>query len=87
MDLKTLASTDDLTPLQAALWHDARGDWRKAHELAQAESSADGSHVHGYLHRKEGDDGNAAYWYARAGVSFPTVSLEEEWEQLAATIS
>ncbi len=84
MDLKKLESPDNLTPLQAALWHDARGQWQRAHELAQAEASADGSHVHGYLHRKEGDDVNAGYWYDRAGVSFPTVNLDEEWEQLAA---
>lgn len=38
--------------------------------------------VHAYLHRKEGDDWNAEYWYGRAGVSRPSVSLDEEWEVL-----
>lgn len=49
-----------------ALWWDARGDWAKAHEVAQDVESADGAWVHAYLHRKEGDMGNAAYWYRTA---------------------
>lgn len=69
----------------AALWHDARGDWQKAHECAQDDHSRDGSWVHAYLHRKEGDVGNAGYWYARAGrrAPAPGVSLEREWEEIA----
>ena len=50
-----------------ALWHDARGDWDAAHRVAQDIDNADGSWIHAYLHRKEGDAGNAAYWYRRAG--------------------
>lgn len=71
-------------PLQS-LWHDAQGDWDKAHEVCQAANSADGDWVHGYLHRKEGDLSNAEYWYSRAGKSKPSseVSLDEEWEQIA----
>jgi len=69
----------------AALWHDARGDWDKAHECAQDDHSRDGSWVHAYLHRKEGDVDNAGYWYARAGRRAPAagVSLETEWEEIA----
>ncbi len=68
-----------------ALWHDARGDWERAHTAAQAEPGRDGSWVHAYLHRKEGDIGNAGYWYARAGRGKPasSVTLEAEWEQIA----
>jgi hypothetical protein len=68
-----------------ALWHDARGDWDGAHAAAQHDSSKDGSWVHAYLHRKEGDPGNAGYWYARAGRRMPApgVTLEAEWEQIA----
>ena len=67
-------------PLQA-LWHDARGDWNAAHQCAQEEKSRDGSWVHAYLHRKEGDLGNAVYWYARADRPMPKagVTLEAEW--------
>ena len=54
-------------PALQALWHDARGDWDRAHELAQQESGRNGAWVHAYLHRKEGDVMNANYWYSRAG--------------------
>lgn len=68
-----------------ALWHDARGDWDRAHACAQEEHARDGSWVHAFLHRKEGDLGNAGYWYSRAGRKMPAsgVSLEAEWEQIA----
>jgi hypothetical protein len=39
--------------------------------------------VHAYLHRKEGDDGNAGYWYARAGRKFSETSFEAEWSEIA----
>ena len=52
-----------LSPLLVALWWDAKGDWARAHEIAQDVESSDGAWVHAYLHRKEGDDGNAGYWY------------------------
>ncbi|MBI5693844.1 MAG: hypothetical protein HZC55_27530 [Verrucomicrobia bacterium] len=72
-----------------ALWHDARGDWSAAHACAQADESRDGSWVHAYLHRKEGDLANAGYWYARAGRPRPaaSLSLEAEWEVLARALS
>ena len=54
------------TPLLRALWHGLRGEWDAAHELAQAEDDADGAWVHAWLHRIEGDLGNADYWYRRA---------------------
>ncbi len=73
----------NLDVLLQALWHDANGDWHKAHELAQDIANADGSWVHAYLHRKEGDLSNASYWYSRAGRQRPDISLEEEWERIA----
>jgi hypothetical protein len=68
-----------------ALWHDARGDWERAHNCAQDDHSRDGSWVHAYLHRKEGDLGNAGYWYSRAGRKTPaaSVTLATEWSELA----
>jgi hypothetical protein len=65
-----------------ALWQDARGDWEAAHGSAQAEESADCAWVHAYLHRKEGDPGNASYWYRRAAKPFPKAGLEAEWVQI-----
>lgn len=73
----------DLSPLLEALWHDARGDWERAHTLAQEDDSAAGAWVHAYLHRKEGDLANADYWYRRANRSRPAAALEAEWEQIA----
>ena len=72
-----------LGPALAALWRDARGDWNGAHELAQADEGGAGDWVHAYLHRKEGDEGNAAYWYRRARKPFARVSLDEEWAAIA----
>ena len=71
-------------PLQA-LWHDARGNWDRAHECAQEDKGRDGAWVHAYLHRKEGDIGNAGYWYARANRPVPaaSVTLEGEWAAIA----
>lgn len=65
-----------------ALWFDGKGDWEAAHNIAQDIHSNSGSLIHAYLHRKEGDEGNAGYWYARAGETYPNVSLQEEWEHL-----
>ena len=66
-----------------ALWWDAKGEWDKAHECAQARDDAAGMSVHAYLHRKEGDQDNAGYWYRRVRKPPATVTLEEEWEELA----
>jgi hypothetical protein len=66
-----------------ALWWDAKGDWDKAHECAQARDDAAGMSVHAYLHRKEGDQDNAGYWYRRVRKPPATATLEEEWEDLA----
>jgi hypothetical protein len=69
-----------ISNLLQALWHDARGDWETAHNISQDDDTNNGLWIHAYLHRKEGDIGNASYWYARAGKKKPFVSLEEEWE-------
>lgn len=71
-----------LNPLLNSLWHDANGNWHKAHEIVQNISSVDGNLIHAFLHRKEGDLWNANYWYRKAGSEMPQVSLEEEWELL-----
>lgn len=80
----TLSADDPpkLTPFGLALWYDAKGHWDIAHELAQRDSSEDGSWIHAYLHRKEGDHGNAAYWYRRARKPVYAGSLQSEWDQL-----
>jgi hypothetical protein len=69
-----------------ALWHDAVGDWERAHTLAQDVETADGAWVHAYLHRKEGDLGNAQYWYRRAGRAAASSPLADEWRAIAAAL-
>ena len=69
-------------PLLKALWHDAKGDWSAAHQIAQEIDGSSGSWIHGYLHRKEGDLSNAGYWYHRAGKNMPQEDLEQEWINL-----
>ena len=66
-----------------ALWWAQKGDWDTAHDLAQDAGSQAGDWVHAYLHRVEGDLGNAAYWYRRANKPVKSrESLEEEWKEL-----
>lgn len=68
-----------LTPTLLALWHDGRGDWDAAHRVAQEISGRGGAWIHAYLHRKEGDLGNAAYWYRAAGKTLEDAPLADEW--------
>ena len=71
-----------LTETLISLWWDKKGDWDKAHAIAQEISTSQGSAVHAYLHREEGVLWNADYWYSRAGRKRPDISLEEEWRLL-----
>jgi hypothetical protein len=65
-----------------SLWHDKKGDWDTAHTIAQSIYTEQGSAIHAYLHREEGDLGNASYWYNRAGRDRPSIPLEDEWTTL-----
>jgi hypothetical protein len=58
----------------------------RAHALAQSDEGADCALVHAYLHRKEGDAGNAAYWYRRARSEPADDSLEAEWRRIVETL-
>ena len=70
-----------------ALWWDAKGDWDRAHECAQAANGTDGAWVHAYLHREEGDQPNAGYWYRRAGRPHSEATLAEEWAEIATALA
>jgi hypothetical protein len=63
----------------SGLWWDAKGNWTRAHESAQQDEGMEGSWVHAYLHRKNGDQDNAAYWYGRAGKPACREPLDAEW--------
>ncbi len=73
----------NLSPLLHALWHEAHGDWERAHSITQTLETADAAWVHAYLHRKEGDTFNSGYWYRQAGRTAFTGSLHAEWTALA----
>ena len=75
-----------IAPLLQALWHDARGGWEQAHTIAQDIESRDAAWVHAYLHRKEGDLGNAGYWYDRAGQPVASDSLDAEWTRIVSAL-
>ena len=70
-----------------ALWWDAKGDWARAHESRRLSRDPEGMAVHAYLHRKEGVDWNADYWYRRAGRTFHRPTLEDEWTALVDGLS
>ena len=69
-----------------ALWFDAKGNWKDSHDIAQEMHSDLGSWIHAYLHRKEGDEWNAGYWYRQANKTFPKYSLEDELEEIVRSI-
>lgn len=89
-DLARSAASDasppaGISPSALALWFAKAGQWEAAHDLCQEIPGSAGSWIHGYLHRVEGDQSNAAYWYARAGKPVPaaTVPLADEWLEIA----
>jgi len=73
---------DIVSPYLKALWFDAKGEWEKAHTIIQDVENNNAAWIHAYLHRKEGDTGNADYWYRRAGKKRPTITLQAEWEDI-----
>jgi len=87
-----IASLDGAAPAPnlgaplAGLWWAAKNDWARAHKIVQDEDSRDAAWVHAYLHRVEGDLGNAGYWYRRAGQPTAKDSLQAEWERIAAAL-
>lgn len=84
--LKQEAPPAAISASLAALWYAGKGDWEQAHNIAQDIPTPDGSWVHAYLHRQEGDGSNANYWYNRAGRSNPGTALEKEWEEVVAAL-
>ena len=93
MTIEEFRSTvSDATPPEGiseglrALWEDLRGNSAAAHTIAQDIDDKTGAWIHAYLHRKEGDVGNAGYWYRRAGQPIAQDSLEEEWTRIVGAL-
>jgi len=66
----------------AALWWLRKRNWQKAHDLIDGEPGPDCAWVHALLHRMEGDEGNAAYWYARSGRQRGTSTIGQEIDDM-----
>lgn len=93
MDLQQFKASlgNDRPPAEAsqalqALWHEAKGDWHEAHRLAQSEAAPEGAWVHAYLHRVEGDESNAAYWYRRADKPVYHGDTAVEWAAIVSAL-
>lgn len=69
-----------------ALWWAGRGEWERAHRIVMSADTQEAAWVHAYLHRVEGDLGNAAHWYRRAGRPVAGGPLEAEWDAIAADL-
>ena len=75
-----------LAPELQALWWAGKGDWDKAHRIVMDEHSRNAAWVHAHLHRAEGDDGNAGYWYRQAQRKPAAGTLDAEWELLVSAL-
>jgi hypothetical protein len=80
------APPSGLSPVLSALWWAKKGDWDTAHRIVMDDDVRDAAWVHAYLHRVEGDFGNAAYWYARAGQPADRGDLYAEWNAIVAEL-
>lgn len=81
--LSALNPPQNISEILEALWFDGKNDWEAAHNIAQSQEGTQSyDRLHAYLHRKEGDNWNANYWYRRAKTNMPNISLQEEWTLL-----
>lgn len=73
----------DRTALVRALEFILEDEWDEAHEIAQEkEGNPAYDRVHALLHRMEGDEFNAKYWYSRVGLKLPDTTIEKEAKDL-----
>ena len=68
-------------PMQA-MWYAKKGNWYKAHQIAQNITSDSGSWIHAYLHRVEGEESNARYWYNMANIKPINTDFNEEAKRI-----
>jgi hypothetical protein len=93
LELSISAEKDPMPPSSASvivksLWFARAGQWDEAHDLCQEVPGKAGAWIHAWLHREEGDMGNAAYWYSLAGKNMPEQkqSSAVEWMEIASEL-
>ncbi len=80
------APPENLSDALQSLWWAGKADWDKAHRIVMESSGAEAAWVHAYLHRVEGDLGNAAYWYRAARRPPADGPLPDEWDAIVGTL-
>ena len=69
---------DDLDGVHLAIWYIMKDNWDMTHNITQDINTEMASWIHAYLHRWEGDIGNAHYWYRSVSKDPYTGSLKTE---------
>ena len=80
--LKNNVPLKDCSGPMKSMWHAKKNNWGEAHRISQDINSKLGSWIHAYLHRVEGDDWNAKYWYRQANITPKSISLDKEENQI-----
>jgi hypothetical protein len=52
----------------------------------QADKGDAAAWVHSHLHRIEGDEANAGYWFRRAGKPHTKGPLQQEWAEMVTAL-
>ena len=84
--LELTSPSSNIDGLELALWHAAKGNWDRAHEITQEIHTKTASWVHAYPHREEGDIDNANYWYRQASKEACSDSLEVELDNILRSV-
>lgn len=84
--LNKSAAPAGLSTYLKAMWLVHNNAWNAAHDIVQDIDSPTAARIHAYLHRVEGDEWNAGYWYRRAGISAASGDLNEEWHAIVRDI-
>jgi hypothetical protein len=82
LSLNRIEPNSQWSPALQSLWFLSKGNWNASHEIAQDLHTELGSWIHALLHRMEGDEFNAQYWYQQAGKPFSELTFDEEIKEI-----